>query len=190
MLSNLENGKEEMPRESLPEQKPDSNEVFQEINKDEFELQGIENELVKKYQPKFLDEGGEHIVYEIPDHPDIVVKVATESLKRIIDWNVDHGHPMDFFSSELKSSANEDLRKDVERYQQLKKYFGSDHVLNQRKFLVKIPVTEGILNRLYDGKTPVTGNEAWGTVMVQKRAEELNNPEHLIITTGYSEQAV
>jgi hypothetical protein len=158
------------------------------ITPEEFEFEGVENDLAKKYQPKFIDQGGEHIVYEIPDHPDVVIKVAKESLKSVIDFNIEHGQPVDSLPKEIQIRAREYLKKEAERYQQLKKYFGSDHVLAQKKVLLKVPVTESILTHVYEGKAPATNGEAWSITMIQERAHELSDPEHLTLVAGYAEQ--
>lgn len=167
----------ETPQEISAEQKVD------------YELDKVEHELVSKYQPKFLAKGGEHIVYEVPGHPDIVVKVSTGLLKRVIDWNAEHGQPIDSLPAEIEPRAREYLKEEAARYQQLKKYFGADHVPSQKEFLVKIPVTENILNALYEGNPPATTNEAWSVVMVQKRVEALSDPERLAIVAGYAENS-
>ena len=154
----------------------------------EYELGDIEHEIVSKYQPKFLAKGGEHIVYEIPEHPDIVVKARTASVKRVLDWNVEHGQPLDSLPAEIEPRAREYLKEEAGRYQQLKKYFGSDHVPSQKEFLVKVPITESILREIYDGEPPATTNEVWSIVMVQKRVAGLTDPNRLAVVAGYAEQ--
>src|SRR3989338_3476455 len=117
----------------------------------DYELDSIEHELVSRYQPKFLARGGEHIVYKVPGHPELVVKASTRSLKKIIEWNLEHGQPVDSLPPKLEQHAREYLKQQTGRYQQLKKYFGADHVPSQKEFLVKIPITQNILTALYDG---------------------------------------
>jgi hypothetical protein len=153
----------------------------------EFELSGIEHELATRYQPKFLAKGGEHIIYELPEHPDVVIKVRTESLKKVLEWNVKNGLALNSLPTELEPRAREYLDKESERYRQLKRYFGSDHVPNQREFLLKVPVTENILRELYDGNPPAVTDEVWSIVMVQKRVEALDDPDRLAIVAGYAE---
>lgn len=177
--------KVEAPKEILADQKSTDEDGDE---KDTYELSGVEHELTSKYQPKFLAKGGEHIIYEIPEHPDVVVKVATEPLKKIIDWNVEHDQSMNALSPEIETRAREYIKQEIERYQQLKKYFGRDHVLGQRKFLIKLPITENILDAIYEGSPPATGNEVWGVAMVQRRAEELSDPERQTLVAGYSEK--
>jgi hypothetical protein len=153
----------------------------------EYELSDVEHELTAKYQPKFLAKGGEHIIYEIPEHPNVVVKVRTASLKKMLEWNVEHGQPLDSLPAEIEPRAREYLKEEAERYQQLKKYFGPDHVPSQREFLIKVPITEKILGELYDGNPPATTNEVWSIVMVQKRVDALSDPDRLAIVAGYAE---
>lgn len=156
--------------------------------KDAYGLDGVEHDFVQKYQPKFLAKGGEHIVYETSGHPDIVVKVAVEPLKKIINWNAEHDLPIGSLPKEIEPRVQEYIKQEAERYQQMKTYFGAGHVLNQKKFLVKIPITDNILNNLYEGHPPIKGDETWGVVMVQKRAEELDDPKRLTLVAGYAEQ--
>lgn len=153
----------------------------------DYEIDQVEHDLVSRYQPKFLAKGGEHIVYEVSGHPDVVVKVSTGPLKRVIDWNAEHGQPIDSLPAELESRASEYLKEETARYQLLKNYFGADHVPSQKEFLVKVPITQEILNALYEGNPPATTNEVWSVVMIQKRVEVLNDPERLTIVAGYAE---
>ena len=87
---------------------PQKNSTEQKID---YELHSIEHELVSKYQPKFLAKGGEHIVYKIPGHPELVVKASTRSLKKIIEWNLEHGQPVDSLPSKLEQHAREYLKQ-------------------------------------------------------------------------------
>lgn len=176
------------PEPNIP--KVEQAETPQEISAEQkanYEIDQVEHDLVSRYQPKFLAKGGEHIVYEVPEHPNIVVKVSTGPLKKVIDWNAEHGQPIDSLPAELESRARDYLKEETARYQLLKKYFGADHVPSQKEFLVKVPITQEILNALYEGNPPATTTEAWSVVMVQKRVEALNDPERLAIVAGYAE---
>ena len=107
--------------------------LTEQTNKYEFDQ--IEHELISKYQPKFLAKGGEHIIYEIPEHPDIVVKAETGLLEKIIEWNAEHGLPIDSLPEEFKPRIHEYLKQEATRHQELKKYFGADHVPSQKEGL-------------------------------------------------------
>jgi hypothetical protein len=154
---------------------------------DDYGFDNVEHELVSRYQPKFLAKGGEHIVYEVPGHPDIVVKLETGLLKEIIEWNLERGQPIDSLPAELKPRVSEYLEQEAACHQQLKRYFGVDHVPGLKEFLVKIPITRNILNALYEGNPPAATDKVWGVVMIQKRAEALNDPNRLVVLSGYVE---
>jgi len=166
---------EEVPKETLAEQETS------------YEIDQVEHDLVSRYQPKYLAKGGEHIVYEVPEHPDMVIKVSTGPLKKVIDWNVAHGQPIDSLPAELELGAREYLKEETVRYQLLKRYFGAEHVPSQKEFLIKVPITQEILNAFYEGSPPATTNEVWGIVMIQKRIEAVSDPERLAIVAGYAE---
>jgi hypothetical protein len=46
-----------------------------EINR--YDILPEDHELVLRYKPKFLARGGEHLVYLVDGHPDIVIKAST-----------------------------------------------------------------------------------------------------------------
>lgn len=178
------------PKEVLPDvSEEQSAETLESIKKSKYELADAKHELVSKYQPKFLAKGGEHIIYELPEHPDVVVKVRTASLKKVLEWNTEHGQPLDSLPDEIEPRAREYLKEEAERYQQLKKYFGSDHVPSQKEFLLKVPITENILREIYEGNPPAITSQVWSIVMVQKRVDALNDPSRLAIVAGYAEQS-
>ena len=155
--------------------------------KELFGLEGVEHELIENYQPKFLAIGGEHVVYEIPDHPDIVAKVEVMSLKDSITWNDEHGEPMGVLSEEFKAQRDEYIKLHIEKYQQLKKYFGNEHVLPQKEFLLKVPVPPNVLRLLYDEKPPLQGTETWSVAKIQRRAAELSDQNRLSLVAGNAE---
>lgn len=167
---------------------PESPNLGQRTFRPEYSVDDVEHELVSSYRPKFLAKGGEHIIYELPEHPDVVVKVRAAFLKRTLEWNIEHSQPLDAFPVEIAPNIREYLKAEAERYQQLKKHFGSEHVPSQKEFLLKVPVTEKVMEELYEGKSPPKTNEAWSIVMVQKRVEALDDPNHLAIVAGYAEE--
>jgi hypothetical protein len=154
----------------------------------DFALDDVKHEIAAKYKPKFLAKGGEQIVYEIPDHPDVVAKVNVESLKAVIDWNIHHGETPDSFSEEIRERAEKILDNEVRRYVELKQHFGSEHIPTQKQYLIQIPVTPEILNRLYDNKPPIITDAVWSITTIQKRVEELNDSTRLALVSGYAEK--
>jgi len=153
-----------------------------------FTLDAVEHDLVTRYQPKFIAKGGEHIVYDIPEHQGVVVKVATEALRGILEWNMTHGLPADSLEEEVKSAVQDFLKREGVYHQQLKQYFGAEHVPGQKEALIKIPVTQDILKVVCrEGVIPEI-NEAWSVITIQKRVEAMNDPHRFSLVTGYAEK--
>ena len=65
---------------SSPEQSPQEN--FGYVLKD------VAHALVSKHNPQYLRRGSEHVVYEVPAHPEIVVKASMESIKVTLQDNM------------------------------------------------------------------------------------------------------
>ncbi len=156
-----------------PEPRPDE-EVFD-------LLQAADHELVKKYQPKFLARGGEHIVYDIPGHPDVVAKVEVESIKS-----------PNFISPDDTEKIDELLAQKRTRFLKMKSIFGANHVLAERVFFMKVPVTDSVRKWVFEGRVPDTiktddVKETWAIVKIQHRALELQNQERSGIVGSYVE---
>lgn len=152
-------------------------------------LKATDNELVKKYQPKFLAKGGEHIIYEIPGHPDVVVKVEASVMARIQRYNAERGRPLDEMDPEVLPHVQAFVKENQERYARLRRFFGPEHVLGMKQALVKIPVTGAIMDTLHREPLPGSSDakEAWAIVRVQKRAPEFDDPERGSVVAGYAE---
>jgi len=130
----------------------------------------VERALSEKYMPHFLAEGGENIVYEIPGHPDIVLKGSKKVLYDILSDPKGETHAL----NEAKN------RIDRERMLQgkLREHFGAEHLLRQKQFLMKVPVTREILAhteqnylRFFHRTIPQNRREAWTYVTIQKKQE-------------------
>lgn len=150
----------------------------------------VDNPMIKKYEPKFLAKGGEHIIYEIPGKPDIVVKVEASVMARIQKYNAEHGLPLDAMDPEVLPYAQEIVKNSQERYRRMTEHFGREHVLGLKQALVKVPVTEKIIGALHPGEPPAGAKEAkesWAIVRVQKKAEEFADPERMSVVAGYAE---
>ena len=129
-----------------------------------------EHALSEKYMPHFLAEGGENIVYEVPGHPDIVLKGSKKVLYDILSDPKGETHAL----NEAKN------RIDRERMLQgkLREHFGAEHLLRQKQFLMKVPVTREILAHaernylpFYRRTIPQNKREAWTYVTIQKKQE-------------------
>lgn len=154
-------------------------------------LKATDRDLVQRYQPKFLARGGEHVVYEIPDHPNIVVKGDAQSFYKVQEWNASHGLPLDGMDPEFIPEIQEHLQNHRARMQRLTEYFGAAHVPRMREHLMRVPMTDAIIRSIHLGEPPAAAKgmrEAWGIVRVQRRAPELADPTCASVVSGYAEQ--
>ena len=146
-----------------------------------------EDYLVEKYQPKFLARGGDHLVYEVQDHPDVVIKASTFRVKDILTSNAEHGTQLDSMSDDMRAQIEAELKEKDEQSKALRNYFGNEHTLAERRYLMKVPVTGEILTDIFKGdwkgRVPPASSlemkKAWSSVIVQQRAEAISDPEHL-----------
>ena len=154
-----------------------------------YEVKEIDSPILEHYQPQYLAKGGEHIVYKVPNHPEVVVKVIVETVKKIFKYNIENKLPADSLSSGLKSISQEYIKKEANRFKQLENYFGKDHVLQQRKQLSRLPVNERILMQLFKSHPPANIKEVYGVTMVQTMAPEASDERRIEITSGYWEKS-
>jgi hypothetical protein len=174
--------------QNAPEKEPD---IEVEDAKPDEEVFSLENaagsDLVAKYQPKFLARGGDQLVYGIPDHPDVVAKAAYPLMRLVQEKTAAAGGKL---SPEGAVVLNEHLQDRRRRFSRLRSAFGDDHVLAQKQYLMQVPVTPELVDRLHDGKPPAGAEEmkeVWTVVAIQPKAEEFSDPEMLSITSGYLE---
>ncbi|MBV7333768.1 hypothetical protein KFU94_37155 [Chloroflexi bacterium TSY] len=171
----------------------------------------LHHDMVNRYDPQFLAQGGEHLVYEIPTHQNIVVKVAVNLIRLIIDSNMRHKRPLDAFPIGIGPMIRAYPQTEARRFQRLKRFFGRQHTLQQRKFIASIPLFDKSLYHLVERialaidshkrdvphlSTPTgdktfldrsTSERVWAGVMIQQRASELFDKNRLTLATGYAE---
>ena len=138
-----------------------------------FDVSALNHAIVQKYQPAYLSRGAEHIAYEMPKHPDLVAKANGTSIKAAIDSNFLHKRTPDAFPEELVPSIDGHIQSDLVRFHNVRSFFGSDHVPNCKQMFVKVPMTPAILADLYEGNSPVSTNECWALVTLQKKVSEM-----------------
>lgn len=63
-----------------------------------FNVSETGHEVVSKFHPEFLARGGEHVIYTVPEHPDVVVKAVAETITSGIRSNTEHGNAPDFLN--------------------------------------------------------------------------------------------
>lgn len=155
------------------------------LKPEDFELDQAST-TVKQYAPLWLARGGEHFVYDIPDHPDIVAKVHVGTLASNLRWNRDHDLTSNELSPEAAQAARDHLEQSQKQFRELQTYFGKEHTLAQRKALRKIPVTAETMRTLTGGQE-TDSTEVWAIAAVQRRAKEFNDPNRLGLVGGYAE---
>lgn len=154
-----------------------------------YEVKEMESPVIEHYQPQYLAQGGEHIVYQIPDHPNVVAKVLADSVRTVIGTNAERGLPADTLTDELRESGAEYIKKESDRFSKLKDVFGKEHVLNQKKSIAKLPINEKILEELFHGNPPAHPEEVYGIVVVQEAAQEFRDKNRLTVVSGYAEKS-
>jgi hypothetical protein len=151
-----------------------------------------DDELVERYKPKFLARGGDHLVYEVVDHPDVVIKASTFRIKDILSSNSDNSLQLDSFSGDLKMVIEKETAEKNVQIRELRKYFGNEHTLSERRYIMKVPVTKELLDEIFKndwkGRIPPQNvkdiKEAWSTVIVQERADAIDDTNHLGLYFG------
>lgn len=137
-----------------------------------------ESELISRYNPKFLNRGGEHLVYLVEGHPNVVIKVSTYKIKDSIIDAVSESYKTD---SDLESRAqklysDEVKMKNIE-FAKLRGIFGSEHVLREKRFLMSVPINYKLMQEIFEGdylkrklpKTAESIKQVWTHVVVQER---------------------
>ncbi len=109
-----------------------------------------DHELVEHYKPRFLNRGGEHLVYAIEGHPDLVIKASTYKIIDSVIYVAQKG--FDFSENDLETHAKETYSREIrcknEEICKVKLYFGKSHTLNEKRYVMKVPVTSNLLIKL------------------------------------------
>lgn len=134
--------------------------------------------LIARYQPSFVGKGGEHVVYDVAGSPDVVVKAEMRALAEVL-------------SSEDQPRALEQVRERLAEqrrlFEVLKRHFGAEHVLPHMKTLMKVPLTEVLIEEVgkrFGVKVPQVTREAWTIVTIQRRMQEVEPWEKQSLSIG------
>lgn len=115
-----------------------------------YDFAGIEDNLLIKYKPEYLAQGGEHLVFEIPDHPHIVIKVSMESITESLNWQQSSGETAQAYAG--NPDVQRELRHRIEMaeqaYRGVLEHFQSEHVLPQRYITFTVSITPEIIAQL------------------------------------------
>lgn len=157
-----------------------------------YELQ-LQSPLLEKYRPTFIGSGGNSIVYTIEGHPDIVAKLNFNEL--LADHEKAHIESHQPASDTLDTTIINELQKSFASEQQrnaaLKKYFGKEHMVPARSYIVKLPISARILQQLYYNDMEASAlddvSEVWTVVNIQKKVAAIAEGSHLSMESGYAE---
>jgi hypothetical protein len=145
-------------------------------------LEGMVHPLLEKYPASYLAKGGEHFVFEVEkaDAPermrDVVIKASIKHTRWLERYGADTPENLERLPDGIQKKMKELIRIDRKKYMTFTSYFGRKNVSPQRKFLMKVPMSEATTKIVF-GKSEMAPKEAWTVVTVQKRAKELE-PEY------------
>jgi hypothetical protein len=149
--------------------------------------------LIEKYKPEYLSRGGEHLVYRVPGHPDVVVKASAHKITNILSK---------YYATEVADteSLREKVVKDFsleidlknKEAAELRAVFGKEHTLAERRYLMQVPITKEILDSLYDSdyfkrslpESAQNVREVWTHVIVQTFTPAASDPDRLSFSFG------
>lgn len=155
-------------------------------------LKATDHALVEKYKPTYLAKGGEHVVYEIPGKPNLVVKADTEPIRRVQYENDKAGTPLDTLTPAQLEGMTDLLQEDKDRYRALTDHFGRTHVLGMRQAILNVPMTPDFITQIH-GRELARAKDthaAWAIVKVQERAHEIGDARTREWSAGYAEAFV
>ncbi|HEX8946665.1 MAG TPA: hypothetical protein VF829_00410 [Candidatus Paceibacterota bacterium] len=151
-----------------------------------------EHEAVIQYHPTFLARGGDHLVYEAEGHPDTVIKASTFKMKDVLIDNAEKGLPLDGISEEMRAFLEKETEEKNIQMRLYREYFGAKHTLSERRYVMRVPISPEIIREIFvddweDRKPPEGISDiqgVWTTVIVQKKASEISDPNHLGLYFG------
>lgn len=149
--------------------------------------------LIKRYKPEYFSQGGEHLVYRVPDHPDVVIKASTHKIANILSKHyADQAPEPDDLREQVTNEFASEVATKNKEVADLRETFGKEHTLAERRYLMQVPVTKEIVRALYDNdhfkrtlpESFGDTKEVWTHVAVQSFTPEASNPERLSFSFG------
>ncbi len=140
--------------------------------------------ILTKYQPRYLGEGGGHIVYEIPKYPNVVVKAHKPALEKVRQYMETQNIAAP--DATIRDWMQARLRNESARLDELRTFFPEETFLQQRSFFMEVPLPEphdaaGV--RPWS-ETPKSG---WTIARVQEKMPEEAHAG-FSLTVGYAER--
>lgn len=131
--------------------------------------------LVEKYKPQFLGAGGEQVVFEFPNHPNIVAKVHKHILAASAFRNIRAGLPLETLPKDFEEGKKRFMEQEKEVNKDLKRIFGRDSVLAERPYGMFVPVTKELMQAVvpdFREEFPEGVHQVYTLVRLQERAPE------------------
>lgn len=154
-----------------------------------------DHEMIQQYKPRFLSRGGEHIVYLVDGHPSLVIKASTYKIKDsvlyITNNKLDYNDPL--LETKARDEYSEEIRCKNDEIRSLRTFFGAEHILKERRYLMKVPVTPTLLKEIFSKdyyKRPLPEaakeiKEVWTHVVVQEFSEAPKEESRMSMTYGF-----
>lgn len=161
---------------------PGSGERNKTLRRDTSYLEDVSHPLLEKYPASFLAKGGEHFVFDVEkakvpgEMRDVVVKANKQYARYLESIGADTPEHLEELPETIREHMDDLIKKDREKFDTFRSYFGRSHVSPQRKFLMKVPMSKEAAHEVFPRKDTVP-EEVWTLVTVQKRAKELG-PEY------------
>lgn len=153
--------------------------------KQPYSLEGSLHVAALKYRPEFLAKGGEHLVYDIPGNPDVVVKANALSIGEGLAYAEALGVDADSDNPRYVRFLNERVAYKRKMQTALRTHFGREHVVPQKYFVANIPLPQDFDTVLEPfvgfqfNDIPQHTDNAKGIVAVQERVPELKRSDRL-----------
>jgi hypothetical protein len=165
-----------------------------------FDRLPLGNALVKAYAPCYLTQGGEHLVYTVPKHPNVVIKISRHRIKDALEMAF--RAPESCLDLQIWECARERYRSSAREQNQLiwqlRNAFGFLHTLPERRHCLTVPLTGSIITEIfhddYKARKPNLGMLAQAQALtiaaVQRRTLAAAEPRRLSLSFGgYPEDA-
>jgi len=154
------------------------------------DVSSITQEQIEKYDPKVAGYGGENIVYTLHGHPDVVVKAEMDPLLAQIEGP---DSDMDENADNQIVRLQKSLAKENASYNELRTYFGNEHVPTTRRYVLNVPVSKDTLSAIYKAKrrsvpdVEVKTNELPTIVAIQENVPQITGDKSLDVRGGFAE---
>ena len=163
---------QERPHKSLEEQRVET-----------FSLEGLDHPLIDAHAPEVFAAGSEHVVYTIPEHPSVVVKVDVESILTCLQA-LEGGESLEYYESALSRTHGEYITRVRTLLSELRSYLGEEHVPRQRYIWFRAPLTKEIRDHLGAPDSKISEVVVLG--VVQKKIPERIQGEAFSVTARMS----